>query len=412
MTNSFYSNIENNNVNVNHNNIVTSSISSKRRPQSLLPRGLQRRRTDVSDQSRKKLYISPKTVLSLQGGGYDLSFVPSLLIQYTTTATITTTTNPVVIGFTTFFVADMVVGLLLSIVSHSHLHLDLIGTGVFALVALPHITSSVLHIQYTAIAVVVWATKLAAFLTLRAMYNKKDARLIDLLSSKAGIAQFWSITLVWNIITSLPMVLGWTNTDQSNPIAVLVGMIISIIGWTIETVADAQKWNFKQQQQSIPRMVEEDDHDDDDDDDNNNTSVVGQRFCNVGLWKYSQHPNFLGNLLLWIGILIMNGPSLIDPIVSTTTTTSVLSSSSSLLSTVTSSLQWWGWQLWSIKKLVLACVSPIFLWNLFLGQAKGTITNASVLAQAKYGNNPLYQSYLNDTPYIIPNLSKIVSSIF
>jgi len=70
----------------------------------------------------------------------------------------------------------------------------------------------------------------------------------------------------------------------------LTGGAIYLAGLTIETVADAQKWFFKQ-----------------------DSSKVGQ-FCNIGLWCYSQHPNWFGNLLLWGGILIINLPSLIEPL--------------------------------------------------------------------------------------------------
>jgi steroid 5-alpha reductase family enzyme len=138
------------------------------------------------------------------------------------------------------------------------------------------------------------------------------------------------------------------------------------VGLVMETLADAQKYMFKQ-------------------------SNPGQ-FCNAGLWSISQHPNFLGNLILWSGILIMNVPHLID-VVPTTITTAASTPLSSLFR-----------QLWSYKRLALACVSPLFLWSLFHAQAQGALTPALDLAKSKYGNDPKYVKYIQQVPLIIPKL--------
>ncbi len=125
-------------------------------------------------------------------------------------------------------------------------------------------------------------------------------------------------------------------------------------------MADFQKWNFK-------------------------SSNPGQ-FCNVGLWSISQHPNFFGNLILWTGILIMNSDSLL-----------VINSGGSNSSNVFSNL-------WESRRLVLACLSPLFLWTLFNGQANGSITNAVELATKKYGQDPNFEEYVETVPKIVPNL--------
>jgi steroid 5-alpha reductase family enzyme len=113
----------------------------------------------------------------------------------------------------------------------------------------------------------------------------------------------------------------------------------------MESIADYQKWTWKQSNPS--------------------------EFCRTGLWSISQHPNFVGNILIWTGITIMNLPSL-------------------------------AWQL-----VPIACLSPLVLRNFFLGQAKGTIATGVELALKKYGNEPGYSDYIEHVPLLFPDLKSL-----
>jgi steroid 5-alpha reductase family enzyme len=157
----------------------------------------------------------------------------------------------------------------------------------------------------------------------------------------------------------------------------ILGSALYLVGLMIETVADGQKWFFKKQRQHQP-----------------NTTTSS--FCNVGLWNYSQHPNFVGNFLLWIGIFVLNIDGLVDRIPK-----SIVSDWPTM--TLMRRLLW---RLWMVRKLLLASLSPVFLWTLFAGQAKGTITSAKALADQKYGDDPAYLEYIESTPMMfpIPNL--------
>lgn len=62
------------------------------------------------------------------------------------------------------------------------------------------------------------------------------------------------------------------------------------------------------------------------------------------------------------------------------------------------------WQrMWGSRRLLVACLSPIFMWTLFYGQASGSITNAVEMANQRYGNDLAYQDYVENVPLIIPN---------
>ena len=82
------------------------------------------------------------------------------------------------------------VGFGISVVTNWHYHLDLIGTGIFAVSAVL-VRGAGLVQQLSAGAVSLWAVKLASFLFYRALQVKRDARLEGLLSTTSGAASFW-----------------------------------------------------------------------------------------------------------------------------------------------------------------------------------------------------------------------------
>ncbi len=275
------------------------------------------------------------------------------------------------------FASTNLLGFIISILTGSHLHLDLLGTGAFAVASLPTLLSSTssTRVIISSGAVALWSTKLALFLFFRALKVKTDVRLEDTLSTVSGTGIFWFISLLWGLICSLPHTLGTTSTSSaavSNPVTLTVGVVLYLLGLATETKADYQKWIFKQ----------------------NNPG----KFCNVGLWSVSQHPNFFGNLLLWLGIFVMNVDSLIVPAAATA------SSSGGDGSIVRSLLS--SWRFW------IALLSPTFMWTLFNGQASGSVTNSVELANQKYGSDAAYVSYIKDVPLIVPQILDWLKKLF
>lgn len=246
-------------------------------------------------------------------------------------------------------------GLVISLATGSHLHLDLLGSGAFALAATVPFSSGadplLPRVKWSSIAVFTWGAKLAAFLFFRALKLKKDARLTDTLSSTGGTVFFWIASLIWGVLCSLPHTLGTTSSSPGTEISLKIGGVMYICGLVTETLADYQKWMFKQ-------------------------SNPGQ-FCNVGLWSLSQHPNFFGNLLIWTGIFIMNAPALVNP------------EADSFFE--------------MYKRVGLAALSPLFMFSFFYGQASGAVSNSVEMFQDKYGKLPGYQDYVDKTPLIFPN---------
>ena len=176
-------------------------------------------------------------------------------------------------------------GLGISLATGWHYHLDLIGTGIFAVAAMAVAGQAPLQ-RASAFAVAGWAVKLAGFLFYRALQTKYDGRLTDLLSSPTGAFGFWFISFAWGWFVSLPHTLAASVPAASVPAmrtgCSVLGLGLFAVGVVVETLADAQKWAFKQ-----------------------NAATRGA-FCDVGVWRLCQHPNWLGNLLLWSGALLLN----------------------------------------------------------------------------------------------------------
>lgn len=291
------------------------------------------------------------------------------------------------------YTASNVIGLLISLLTKSHIHLDLIGTGAFAIASiLPYIgialqkTSSTIdasllissgalgRITLSTAAVTIWGTKLAGFLFYRAMQLKKDQRLVELFKTVSGTCTFWSFSLVWGILCSLPHTLGLTSSASGNIITLSTGSILYILGLVTESLADYQKWKFK-------------------------SSNPG-KFCNIGLWSVSQHPNYFGNLLLWTGIWVMNVPALIEldsPLPFNTEHFPL-----SLFQSI-----------WNARRAIVSLLSPLFAFALFNKQASGDMLNSLEITQKRYGNDPSFALYKETVPLIFPKilpwLNKLIS---
>lgn len=281
---------------------------------------------------------------------------------------------PAATSFAIFAAANSL-GLGISAATRWHYHLDLIGTGVFAISAWV-LRGTTLAQSCSAGAVALWATKLASFLFYRALILKHDARLDDTLSTFSGQVGFWFISFLWGWLVSLPHTLAAGVPINERPVFGAVhrgGLAIFALGLCIETAADLQKWVFK-------------------------ADIANKgKFCDVGVWKLCQHPNWFGNLLLWTGILLLNAPTLLA-----TAGTGTRLSLGGFDVTFPA-------RLGSLFRFFLASLSPLFLFALFSGQANGVppLDKGYELTLARFGSNQEWRTYDACTPRLLPNLKSI-----
>ena len=186
----------------------------------------------------------------------------------------------------------------------------------------------------------IWAFRLGSFLFIRVKKAGSDGR-FDLMKK-----DFWWFLMTWTIqglwvFLTLAMALAAITSESKMAIDffAIVGTLIWIFGFSIEVIADQQKTNFK--------------------DDPANKD----KFITVGLWSWSRHPNYFGEMVLWIGIALIAFPVLI------------------------------GWQL-------VALISPIFV--IFLLTKISGVTMLESRGNKKWGDDEEYKNYLKNTSVLIP----------
>lgn len=128
------------------------------------------------------------------------------------------------------------------------------------------------------VCVVVWGTRLGAFLFYRIFLWGEDNRFDDKRQNLAKLAVFWMLQAVWVWTVSLPVTI--TNSKRaeniSDPSALAyVGWAIFALGFLIEAIADQQKLVYKAKPES------------------------NGRWTDVGVWAWSRHPNYFGEIIIW-----------------------------------------------------------------------------------------------------------------
>ena len=193
--------------------------------------------------------------------------------------------------------------------------------------------------------IVLWGTRLGTYLFRRIQRDSEDVRFEKAKRNFFWFLQYWMGQALWVSITSCAAVISILNTEPNTlGINGIIGILIWLIGFGFEVIADFQKNNFKKAE---------------------NTN---DKFISDGLWSISRHPNYFGEITLWIGIYIISYTSFT------------------------------GYEYLSI-------VSPIFVYIL-LTRMSG-INMLEKIADERYGNINSYIEYKNNTPILIPNILKL-----
>lgn len=135
--------------------------------------------------------------------------------------------------------------------------------------------------------VIVWAARLGAFLFRRVMKAGKDGRFDDIKPSLVQFLNVWTIQGLWVTLTASAALAAVTSAKRVDVDGFMIaGMLVWLIGFAIEAVADLQKSRFR----SDP--------------------VNKGRFIHTGLWSWSRHPNYFGEITLWLGVALIAAPAL------------------------------------------------------------------------------------------------------
>jgi steroid 5-alpha reductase family enzyme len=219
------------------------------------------------------------------------------------------------------------------------------------------LTGSITYISVTAIAVllspvvdgrsilllafvVIWAARLGSFLFRRIRKAGKDARFDEIKPSFFRFLNTWTLQGLWVTFTLAAALAAITTTTRKElGVFAVIGLLVWVFGFAVEVTADAQKSRFRADPKNKGRFIQ------------------------TGLWAWSRHPNYFGEIVLWVGVAIVTLPV----------------------------LQGWQW---------VTLISPVFV-ALLITRVSG-VPMLEKRADEKWGGQADYEAYKERTPVLIP----------
>ena len=133
--------------------------------------------------------------------------------------------------------------------------------------------------------IIMWTIRLGTFLFTRIKKAGEDKRFREIKKSFSWFFMAFTISGMWVSICAICALTGISNGIELTGVT-YIGIVIFIIGFALEIISDNQKTSF--------RKIESN----------------KDKFITTGLWKYSRHPNYLGEIVLWTGVAIISYSSL------------------------------------------------------------------------------------------------------
>jgi steroid 5-alpha reductase family enzyme len=191
-----------------------------------------------------------------------------------------------------------------------------------------------------AVLVAVWAVRLGTFLVLRIRKDGSDGRFDAIKVDPLRFLMSWTLQGLWVLLTAgAALAAMTTEADAELGPLTAAGLVVWAVGFAIEATADAQKRAFRRD------------------------PANRGRFIRSGLWAWSRHPNYFGEITLWVGIALIALPALS------------------------------GWQL-------LTLVSPLFV-TVLLTRISG-VPLLEARGRKAWGDEPEYREYVARTPVLVP----------
>lgn len=188
--------------------------------------------------------------------------------------------------------------------------------------------------------VLVWAGRLGLFLFTRVHRAGKDVRFDEIKSSFLRFLQTWTLQALWIVFTLAAALVVLTSAARlALDVYAYIGLAVWAFGFAFETIADAQKSAFRKDPKNKGK------------------------FIHSGLWAWSRHPNYFGEITLWVGMALIALPL----------------------------LRGWQW---------VALISPIFVF--FLLTRVSGIPLLEKSADARWGGQADYEDYKSKTSILFP----------
>ena len=192
--------------------------------------------------------------------------------------------------------------------------------------------------------IAIWAIRLGSFLFARVKRAGGDSRFDPIKINFFRFLLTWTLSGTWVYVTMAAGLAAVTSADSIGLDAFFAaGLALWLAGFAFEVTADTQKTRFRAD------------------------PANEGKFINSGLWSISRHPNYFGEIVLWIGIAVIAFPALS------------------------------GWQF-------ITLISPVFV--IFLLTRVSGINMLERAGKQRWGDNPDYRAYLDSTPALVPLIGK------
>ena len=134
--------------------------------------------------------------------------------------------------------------------------------------------------------ILLWAGRLGVYLFGRIRKIGRDKRFDGMRDKFWLFGRFWLLQGISVWIILLPVSLFFNSPPSVLTVLSLPGFLIWLTGLLTETIADMQKYRFISDPSNRGKWIQD------------------------GIWKYSRHPNYLGEILVWIGVYFFTLPGL------------------------------------------------------------------------------------------------------
>ena len=140
--------------------------------------------------------------------------------------------------------------------------------------------------------VILWSLRLGMFLFKRVKDVGQDIRFIEMKKDFFWFFMTWTLSGLWVFLTYVAGLSAMTSVNLTENMSsyhftfMFIGFFFWVLGFAIEILADNQKKIFRK-----------------------NPENKG-KFISSGLWAWSRHPNYFGEIILWLGISIIALPSM------------------------------------------------------------------------------------------------------
>lgn len=192
--------------------------------------------------------------------------------------------------------------------------------------------------------VLTWALRLGGFLLYRIQKIGRDQRFDAWRHSFWLLGRFWVLQAITAWVVMLPVLFALSKSNIDMHVLIFLGIAIWLGGLGLESVADLQKFRFSQNPRNKNKWIAE------------------------GVWSWSRHPNYFGEMTIWVGMYIAVFLSLTG-----------------------------------VEK-VIGLASPLFIIGILLFATGIPILEKK--ADERWGSNKAYQDYKKRTSILIPSPPK------